>query len=73
MVEKVVIVLAQREIQRVEQITLDEDAAEALAFVKEIVKPKVDEELGKGHCKPVFEWGGNVPDVVKPPPLRSGK
>lgn len=69
MVEKVVIVLGQAEIQRVLQAALDEDGAAALAFVKEVLKPVVDGELGKGRCKPIFEWGGNVPDVVKPPPL----
>jgi len=54
---KVVLTLNEREIQWVEQAVLDADAESALQFLREVVKPRMDEVLNRPGCKPVFEWG----------------
>jgi len=55
MKEKVVINLNQKEQIELERIVIDEDEAQALKFLKEVVKKKVDKANAPG-CKPVFEW-----------------
>lgn len=73
MTKKVTILFEEEQLQRVEQAVIDKDAPAALRFLIEVVKPQIDAQLNKGHCKPVFEWGGNVPDRVHPPPIRKRK
>ena len=68
--KKVTILLEEAELQRVEQAVIDEDAVAALKLLAEVVKPQIDAQLQKGHCRPVFEWGSNVPDRIQPPPIR---
>ena len=69
---KVIITLQEEDIQTVERATLDGDEALALGFLTKVVKPQVDAELNRGHCRPVFEWGNS--SIKKPPgPPPSGK
>jgi len=42
-VEKIVITLNHEEILRLTEILLDEEKEEALAFLKEVLKPQVDQ------------------------------
>lgn len=53
---EVTITLAEQEIQWVEQAVLDGDGESALEFLREVVKPRMDEVLNRPGCKPVFEW-----------------
>jgi len=62
-----VVRLEERDIQDLEQAVLDRDAQAALEFIEKIVKPRVDEVLKRGHCKPVFEWGSGTGPPVGPP------
>jgi len=52
---KVVVALSGADVQAVEQAVLDRDGESALDFLVRVVKPRIDAELGKGHCRPVFE------------------
>jgi len=71
MPERVAVIrLEERDIQDLEQAVLDRDAQAALEFIEKIVKPRVDEVLKRGHCKPVFEWGGETPRPAAPPDRR---
>ena len=63
MKEKVVINLNQKEQIELERIVIDEDEAQALKFLKEVVKKKVDKANAPG-CKPVFEWQGKEPQIL---------
>jgi hypothetical protein len=63
---KVVVTLGEREIQGLEQAILDEDRDAAMEWVRTVVKPQVDAQLTRGHCKPVFEWGQTPPEAVRP-------
>jgi len=63
MKEKVVINLNQKEQIELERIVIDEDEAQALKFLKEVVKKKVDKANAPG-CKPVFEWKGKEPQIL---------
>jgi len=67
---KVVITLDAQQLQQVERIVLDDDQKMALTFVKNVLKPAVDAALGKGHCKPIFEWRRGQPEKIEPPPVR---
>jgi hypothetical protein len=69
--QNVVISLDIQQLQQVERIVLDDDQQAALTFVKNVIKPAVDAALGKGHCRPVFEWRRGQPEKVKPPPIGS--
>ena len=52
--KKVTILLEEAELQRVEQAVIDEDApAGSLKLLAEVVKPQIDAQLQKGHCRPV--------------------
>jgi hypothetical protein len=62
MKEKVVISLNQEEQIELERITADGDEKQALKFLKEVVKKKVDKANAPG-CKPVFEWQGKEPKM----------
>jgi len=68
---KVVITLDAQQLQQVESIVLDNDQQAALTFVKNVIKPAVDTLLGKGHCKPVFEWRHSQPEKIQPPPIKN--
>jgi len=63
MKEKVVINLNQKEQIELEQIVTDEDEKQALEFLKEVVKKKVDKANAPG-CKPVFEWKVKEPQIL---------
>ena len=54
----VVVRLEPKEVLELERLTLDEDAHGALRFLAEVLSPRVEEVLGRGHCRPTFEWGG---------------
>ena len=64
MKEKVVISLNQKEQIELERITTDRDEKRALEFLKEVVKKKIDKAAAPG-CKPVFEWSGKGPPILK--------
>ena len=61
------IALSERDIQAVEQAVIDRDGESALHFLARVIRPKVEAALDKGHCKPIFEWGGSDPGVIQPP------
>jgi hypothetical protein len=63
MKEKIIISLNQKEQIELERIVIDEDEAQALRFLKEVVKKKVDKANAPG-CKPVFEWQGKEPQIL---------
>jgi hypothetical protein len=65
-VPSVVVRLEPREVLELERVTLDEDAEGALRFLTEVLSPKVEEVLGRGHCRPTFEWGGQGFVPTKP-------
>ena len=65
-----VISLGIQELQQVERIVLDDDQQLALTFVKNVIKPAVDAVLGKGHCKPIFEWHRGENMKIAPPPIK---
>jgi len=67
---KIVLVLDEIEIQALERAIMDADSKTALEFLKKVLKPKVEKELSRGHCRPFFELakgGGDV--IVQPPPV----
>jgi hypothetical protein len=68
--EKVVITLDGKQVQELERISLDDNQQMALTFVKNVVKPAVDAFLGKGHCKPIFEWDRGENIKTEPPPMK---
>ena len=70
--QKVIITLGAQELQKVERIAVDRDNLRALEFVRKIIKPRVDEPLDKGHCKPIFEWRRGQPVKIEPPPVDGG-
>jgi len=53
MEEQVTITLNAQELMDLEGILIDRDQEEALRFLKECIKRKV-EEARKAHCKPPF-------------------
>lgn len=53
---RAIVTLSEREVQWVEQAVLDEDEEAALGFLRDILKPAMDEHLNRPHCKPIFEW-----------------
>jgi len=57
---RVAIVLDEPDIQSVEQAVLDDDAEAALQFLREVVKPRMDDVLNRPGCKPAFEWGTDM-------------
>lgn len=63
MKEKVFINLNQKEQIELEQIIMDGDKKQALKFLKEVVKKKVN-KVNAPKCKPVFEWAGKEPRVL---------
>ena len=63
MKEKVVISLNQKEQIELERITTDGDEKQALEFLKQVVKKKVEKANAPG-CKPVFEWQGKEPQIL---------
>lgn len=68
MVPSVVVRLEPKEVLELERVTLDGDAEGALRFVTEVLSPRVEEVLGRGHCRPTFEWGGQ--DLTPAGPTR---
>ena len=69
--QNVVISLNADQLQQVERIVLDDDQQMALTFVKNVLKPAVDDVLNKGHCKPIFEWRRGEHMKIKPPSIDS--
>jgi len=69
--QNVVISLDIQQLQQVERIAMDDDREMALTFVKNVIKPVVDAALGKGHCKPIFEWRRGQPEKIQPPPIKN--
>jgi len=65
---RVTITLSEREIQWVEQAVLDDDAESALEFLREVVKPCMDNMLNRPGCKPTFEWGTDMDFRPSGPP-----
>ncbi len=65
---KVTVTLAEQEIQWVEQAVLDGDGESALEFLREVVKPRMDQVLNRTGCKPVFEWGTDLDFRPSAPP-----
>jgi hypothetical protein len=63
MKEKIVISLNQEEQIELERITADGDEKQALKFLREVIKKKVDKASAPG-CKPVFEWQGKEPKML---------
>jgi len=63
MKEKVVINLDQKEQIELERIVTDSDEKQALEFLKEAIKKKVDKANAPG-CKPVFEWKVKEPQML---------
>ena len=57
-VPSVVVRLEPKEVLELRRVTIDEDARGALRFLTEVLAPKVEAVLGRGHCRPTFEWGG---------------
>jgi len=70
--QKVVISLTGADIQAVEQAVLDRDREAALAFLTRVVKARIDAELRKGRCKPVFEMTKGTDLNVTGPPRPPG-
>ncbi len=68
--QNVVISLDIQQLQQVERIVLDDDREMALTFVKNVIKPAVHAALGKGHCKPIFEWQRAENIRIQPPPIK---
>jgi len=69
--QKIVITLSAEDLQEVERIVADRDGNLAVEFVRKIIKPRVDDALDKGHCKPIFEWRRGQPEKIEPPPTKS--
>jgi len=67
---RAVIALKDAEIQRVLRIALDNDAAGALTFVKQVLHPQVEAALKPHGCRPVFELPHPDARPMRPP---SGK
>jgi len=67
--QKIVITLGVEDLQEVERIVADRDGTLAVDFVRKIIKPRVDDALDKGHCKPIFEWRHGQAEKIKPPPI----
>jgi|GEM_PF-3368035 len=63
MKEKIIISLDQKEQIELERIVTDSDEKQALEFLKEVVKKKVDKATAPG-CKPIFEWRGKEPQIL---------
>jgi len=60
---RIVLVLDEIEVQDIERALMD----------AKVLKPKVEKELSRGHCRPFFELdkgGGEV--IVRPPPVDDG-
>ena len=53
-INPVILKLASEEVLRLKRILLDEDSEEALLFLKECVKPQLD-QAGRGHMVRDFE------------------
>lgn len=69
---KATITLVAQEIQWVEQAVLDGDGESALEFLRQVVKPRMDEVLNRPGCKPVFEWGTDMDHRPSGPPDEVG-
>jgi len=70
---RIVLVLDEIEMQALERAVMDADSQAALGFLRKVLKPKVEKELSRGHCRPFFELdkgGGEV--IVRPPPVDDG-
>jgi hypothetical protein len=52
--KKIVVALGEEELIRVKRILADEDEAEALRFIADILEPRA-KEAELPHCVPVFE------------------
>jgi len=70
--KKVVICLNQENLQAVERAVLDRDAQAALDFLTRVIKPRIDAELNKPHCRPVFEMTRGTDLRITGPPRPPG-
>ncbi len=70
---KIVITLGAEDLQDVERIVAHRDGALAVDFVRKVIKPRVDDALDKGHCKPIFEWHRGEHMKIEPPLIKSGE
>ena len=68
--KKAIVVLELEAIMDAVRIMTDGDKDKALEFMKKYVEPVI-RGLEHGHCKPVFEWQGQKPDILKK--LEGGK
>ncbi|MBN2593099.1 MAG: hypothetical protein JXA81_06305 [Sedimentisphaerales bacterium] len=68
--QKIVITLDAKDLQDVERIVADRDGALAVEFVRKVIKPRVDDVLDKGHCKPIFESRRGQPEKIEPPQIK---
>ncbi len=62
--EKVSISLEPPDIQQLQRIVLDEDATEALKFLRDCIAQKIAVYTEARHCKPTFEWGATEPPLL---------
>ena len=67
---KAIVVLELEAIMDAVRIMTDGNKDKALEFMKKYVEPAI-EQMEHGHCKPVFEWQGQKPDILKQ--LEGGK
>ena len=63
------VVLKERDLQEFFRAVLDRDADAALTFLDVVVRPRVEKELGRPHCRPAFEMTGPDTSAIAPPPL----
>jgi hypothetical protein len=52
--KRIAVSLGEEELIRIKRILADDDRDEALAFIREVLEPKV-KEADLPHCVPVFE------------------
>lgn len=60
MPQTTVISLTQTELIELEEILVDEDPNEALRFLRQVIKKKVDASKN-GHCRPPLDSGNTGP------------
>ncbi len=68
--QKIVITLGVEDLQEIERVVNDRDGNLAVEFVRKVIKPRVDDALDKGHCKPIFEWRHGRAEKIEPPPIK---
>lgn len=64
MKKTVVVAFDENEQLELARIIIDRDQQAALAFLKEYVARRIDRQTS-GGCKPVFEWRGKEPAMLR--------